>query len=116
MSKRYKIHNEKYSFAQKLVTGTLRIMGKPFSTEKLIKMFDRAMRKYENKDTNSIFPATFPLMFLKFFKAQWYRSSTDGLIRDHHFPIPEGYHDELTKMFGDYMQPPKDKSIYITHL
>lgn len=116
MSKRYKVHKEKYSFAQKVVTGVCMFMGRFFSHEKIFKMWNKSMTKYSGKKTGWVIPANFPLQFISFFKYEWYETAAEGELRGRKFPIPVGYHPEMTQIYGDYMKPPKDRSIYNTHI
>ena len=116
MSKRYKVHKEKYSFAQKLITGTCMLIGRFFSHKKLFKMWHKAMEKYNGCKREYVIPASFPLQFVDFFKYEWYESTAEGELRGRKFPIPVGYDPEMTQIYGEYMKPPKDKSIYITHM
>ena len=116
MSKRYKVHKEGYSFAQKIVTGVCIFMGKFFSHEKLFKMWHKAMEKYSGKSAEWVLPANFPLQYVDIFKREWYETAAEGELRGRKFPIPVGYDAELTHIYGDYMKPPKDRSIYKTHL
>ncbi len=116
MSKRYSVDKSKYSFAQRLMTGTCMLMGKCMSHEKIFKKWNKSMRKYEGKSTGWVIAANFPIPFLDFYKYEWYNSAAEGEIRGRKFPIPVGYDAELTQIYGEYMKPPKDRSIYVTHL
>ncbi len=116
MSKRYKVHKEKYSLVQKIVTGVCILMGKPFSTERLFKKWNKSMRKYENKKCEYVIPANYPLWMISYFKYEWFESCTEGELRGKKFPIPIGYDAEMTQIYGEYMKPPKDRSIYTTHM
>ena len=116
MSKRYKLHREGYSLSQKVVTSVSVTLGKMFSLEKIFKMWKKSMGKYNGKKTEYVIPANFPLPFIDFFKREWYETAADGELRGRKFPIPVGYDAEMTQIYGDYMKPPKDKSIYTTHL
>ncbi len=115
MSKRYKLHKEKYSFTEKVVAGTCMFFGKFMSLENIFKKWNKTITKHKDKKCEWVIPASFALMFLDFFKYEWYESTVEGELRGRKFPIPVGYHEELTQIYGDYMQPPKDKSIYISH-
>ncbi len=116
MSKRYKVHNDGYSFAQKLTSGVCMTLGKLYSHEKIFKKWNKAMRKYEGRKTNTLFPANYLLRDLGFFKREWYENTAEGELRGRKFPIPAGYDPEMTKIYGDYMKPPKDRSIYVSHI
>lgn len=116
MSKRYKVNREKYSAAQKLVTGVCMALGKPYSHEKIFKKWHKLTEKYNGKRTEYVIAPTFPLPFVDFYKREWYDTVAEGELRGRKFPIPGGYHAEMTQIYGDYMKPPKDKSIYVSHM
>lgn len=116
MSKRYKKHSEKYTFVQKVVIGVCMFMGKFVSYKSLFKKWNRFSTKHNGKDSEWVIVTNFPLQYLGFYKREWYESAAYGEIRGRKFPIPAGYDAELTQLYGDYMKPPKDRSIYITHL
>ena len=79
-------------------------------------MWHKAMEKYNGRKREYVIPASFPLQFVDFFKYEWYESTAEGELRGRKFPIPVGYDPEMTQIYGEYMKPPKDKSIYITHM
>lgn len=117
MSKRYKVDMSGYSFMQKLESRVCMLMGKFYSTEKILKKHEKAMTKYSSLTDNKYrFPGNYLLRELGFFNEEWYADTVYMPIRDHDFPMPIGYDGELTKMYGDYMHPPKDRSIYKTHI
>ena len=115
MSKRYKVHKEKYTLSQKLVTSVCITVGKLYSQEKLFKMWHRSMEKYNGKKCEYVIIANYPLMYMGIFRYEWYVSVAEGELRGRKFPIPVGYDPELTAIYGEYMKPPKDRSIYISH-
>ena len=116
MSKRYKNYREKYTLTQKIVTSVCMFMGRFVSHKGIFKKWNRAMTKYSKKNTDWVLPANFPLQYMGFYRREWYESMAYGEIRGRKFPIPVGYDAELTAIYGEYMKPPKDKSIYKTHL
>ena len=91
-------------------------LGKLFSHKKIFKMWNKSMTKYKGKKTGWVIPANFPLQFVDFFKYEWYVTAAEGELRGRKFPIPVGYDPEMTQIYGEYMKPPKDRSIYNTHL
>jgi lipopolysaccharide cholinephosphotransferase len=116
MSKRFKVSKEKYSLSQKLMSSVCMLMGKPFKYETMLSMWDKSMRAYENRQTKWRFPANYLLRDLRFFKDECFSDVAYGEIRNRKFPIPVGYDEELTLLYGEYMKPPKDRSIYQTHI
>ena len=116
MSKRFKVYSENYTFAQKLTSGVCMLLGKLFKYETILSMWDKAMTKYASSDCEWLFPANYLLRDLGFFKYEWFSDVAQGEIRGRSFPIPQGFDAELTQIYGEYMKPPKDKSIYKTHI
>ena len=120
MSKRYKLHKEGYSFTQRVVSGVCMLLGKFFKLETIFKLQNKSMtkylKKYENKQVEYRFPSNDLLRDMMFFPDELFRDVAFGEIRGRKFPIPVGYDRELTMIYGDYMHPPKDPSIYKNHL
>ena len=117
MGHRAKRNTEKYSFMQKLQTGVLSAIGKLLPMSAINKMHRWLCGLYAGSDkqyamlTNDI-PVDLGIpidtVFLK--------ETVDMPFRDRKMPIIKEYDKQLTRMYGDYMQPPKDRSIYISHM
>lgn len=45
-----------------------------------------------------------------FLKAEWFSQTVDMPFEDMKLPCPINYHESLTKIYGDYMQVPDDKT------
>ena len=116
MSKRYKVNTDKYSFFQKISSGICITIGKLFSMEKILAIWNKCVNKYNNKKTNTRISAHDPLQTIKFYNEEWQTHAVYFPIRDREFPVQNGYHEALTHQYGDYMKPPKDRSIYINHM
>ena len=116
MSKRYAVHDEKYTLAQKLTSGVCRLMGKLFSTDTIFSMWNKAMTKYKDRDTEWLFPSNYLIRDLMSYPRDMFARTAEGELRGRKFPIPSEYDKELTILYGDYKNPPKDRSIYISHL
>ena len=120
MSKRFKVHDEGYSFAEKLVSKSCMLLGKFFKREKLLSMHAKSMtkymKKYSDKQVEYRIIANDRLVDLMAYPDEIYRETVDGELRGRKFPIPKGYDKELTMVYNDYMNPPKDRSAYVTHL
>ena len=116
MGHRYDLDYGKYTFLQKIAVGMMSLAGKLFPAKTLCRWFDRAMDRLDRKNADS------PWMFSNwvpgttFQRAEWYESAAEGELRGRKFPIPVGYDADLRTMYGDYMKPPEDRSIYIQHL
>ena len=116
MSKRYSVKGEKYTAAQKIAVGVLRLLGKPFSVAWFCRVHERLARRWENKPAAYRIGMNYPLIFLHWLPEKSYEGTVYLPLRDRKFPMPSGFDTELTIKYGDYMHPPRDKSIYITHV
>ena len=74
------------------------------------------IRYWAEKDTDWRFTANSMMRYLKVYPNDWYKDTAYGVIRGRKFPLAGGYDEELTFIYGDYMSPPADRSIYIRHL
>lgn len=115
MSKRYCIHDEKYTLLQKAQVTVLRFLGAPFSAKWLYRQWEHIVTKWANQTTGWRFPSTYSLPYQKFFPEKWYETTKMFPIRGRMFPVPGGYDGELRLLYGDYMTPPKDKGMYRSH-
>lgn len=118
MGHRYKVEMHKYSGIQKLEVKFLTAVGKYVSIERVWKNYYSTFLKYSGKKTEKMFCIN-DLVEGKhnhFYDSQFYVAEANGEIRERKFPIPIGYHEELSQMYGDYMTPVKDKTIYHVHL
>ena len=116
MGHRYAIDYQKYSLPMKIGASVLSLAGKLIPAKIVCEWFDRAMDRMNRKNANS------PLMYTNwaqcktYQKTKWFGSAAEGELRGRKFPIPVGYDEDLRTYYGDYMKPPKDRSIYIQHL
>lgn len=115
MSKRYKLRDEKYTLSQKLMSRTCILLGKPLKMEKILLMWNRHVTKYSGKETEYRISANYSLKNLLFFREEWYNETVYMKLRERELPLPNGYDGELSLMYGDYMKPPKDRSVFIKH-
>lgn len=115
MGKRYAVKSDRYTLSQKLAVAILRTLGRPFSMEWCWRQQQRIARRYEHRPAAYRFPANYPLSFLVFVPESAYTDTVFLPFRDRKLPMPSGYDTELSLIYGDYMHPPKDRSIYIQH-
>lgn len=117
MAHRYPEKKKDYPLMQKLQIAALTFMGKFVSVDFVLSRWWKIMlRRGGTNETNSRFPGNYLLRELQFFPEEWYKTTSYGMIRGRKFPIPGNYDGEMTAIYGDYHKPPKDKSIYVTHL
>ena len=116
MGHRPKIHNEKYTLLQKLQTGVLSTVGKCISMKKINSLYHWLEDLASAKEKKYCLLANDIPPFLRSgIETEWFRESVEAQFGDRTMPIPKGYHEYLTHIYGDYMQPPKDRSIYVSH-
>lgn len=116
MAHRYKIDFSKYSTVQKTESRILSTAGRLFKIETIFKMQKKLTMKYSNVNSAYRFTSTFSLKSLRFISENCYKTTVYMPIRDRKFPVCGGYDEELTVMYGDYMSPPKDTSVFVKHL
>ena len=116
MGHRYHLDYSKYTIAQKAAVGIMSLAGKLIPAKKICGWFGREMDRLERKEAKSadlysnwILGAVYP-------KYAWYQGAAEGELRGRKFPIPAGYDEDLKSIYGDYMKPPEDRSIYNQHL
>lgn len=116
MGHRYNVKKnfEKYSFVEKAAVSVLSTVGKPVSARWICRSFNRLIHRWDNANSEYRVVTNFPTMQIQ--RREWMDEAVEKPIRGRLFPVPKGYDAELTHMYGDYMTPPKDKSIYIQHL
>lgn len=117
MGHRPQIHYEKYSPLMKAQTFVLSSVGKLLSMETILRMYHGLSNRYDNKPhkyyavTNRI-----PKSHGKVQESAWVRESIEMSFEDRTCWVPKGYHEALTCVYGDYMKPPKDFSVYVKHM
>ena len=116
MSKRYSLDMKKYKGLQKLFVRVLTLMGKPVSIRWILRRWEKTVRRWEHKETNWRFCGSYSPDYSFFYPERCYRDTVRMDMHGRAFPLPTGYDEELTITYGDYMKPPEDKSIYITHV
>lgn len=117
MGHRAKIDYGKYTTLQKIQAGVLSTIGKCIPMKRIHALYGwlenltAAKGKKYCLLINDLMPYLKPGM-----KSEWFYQSVDFLFRNRMMPISKDYHDYLTFTYGDYMQPPKDRSIYVSHM
>ena len=107
---------DKYTLLQKIQVSILSGIGKLISLDKIHGMYIRILKKWEKSDVKYRMCSNYQLRNLRTSLASNYSSVAYGEIRGRKFPVPNGFDAELTELYGDYMKPPKDRSVYIQHL
>ena len=116
MAYRYKIDFSKYSLKEFVQVMLLSTFGKLIGSNQIYKSWWNLFNRYNIPNSKYRLPINYTLKNVKCFPSEWYEESSYGEIRGRKFPIPKGYTQELTYLYGDYLTPPKDRSIYNQHL
>ena len=114
MGHRFDIDYGKHSGAEKAAILMMSTIGKFIPAQTVYRHFFRVIEKYNRYQTDWEYRTWFAPESIQ--PLAWHKGITYGEIRGRKFPLSSGYHEELTQFFGDYMKPPKDRSIYIQHL
>ena len=117
MSRRYKRDTDGYSLIQKLGTGVLSAAGKMISLETIFQWYEKAMTRFSGKETGFryISCALLILRYQQIFPAEDFASEYPASFHGREFPLHAGTSDILTRIYGDYMTPPEDRSAFISH-
>ena len=113
LGRRYKLYWKDYKGIYKLYVFVLSTFGKMLKKRTIFNIFHKNAQKYKGTDSGLVWSRyyTFSYMDLTFDK-KWFTETTELPIRDYYFKAPKGYHEILTKIYGDYMQlPPKEKQV-----
>lgn len=116
MSKRYADTKDARSKRSDLTDKVIRLIGKPFPMKWLIRRQEKLATQWNGRKTGWYFRSNLISEGERYYSADWYKTTEYMPIRGRLFPIAGGYHEELTMMYGDYMKPPKDRSLYKTHI
>ena len=116
MAYRPNVDYRKYSLLQLFQIGTLTLLGKAFSMKTILKLHRKISNLRDNPRQYAFCVDTIPRELGAPIKSAWQRKVIEKPFRDRSFPVPEGYHAKLTTYYGDYMKPPKNRSLYIQHM
>jgi len=117
MAHRCDKHLHKHSFIDSLKIGVLSFIGK---FQKLSKVFEKQKKLsvlYRGEDTGKYCVTNTLLKEIGLCYSTEYISETVELpLRGQMFLCPKGYHEILTKMYGDYMTPPSEEERVPIHV
>lgn len=115
-SKRYKLKEQKYTFAEKIFSKVCFSLGKHFSLDTLIDRYERNTLRYKNIKSNSLIRSNSVVYFIDCFNASYYEEVIYQPFHGGSAPLPKGYHAILSQMYGDYMTPSKNYKGFIKHV
>ncbi|MCR5502327.1 MAG: LicD family protein [Lachnospiraceae bacterium] len=118
LSKRYSFSYADYSPFSSIPVFFLRLIGKSISYDKICQMYEHAMTRFQDSETKwrYISNALLILKYQQFFPKDDFESTESVMFGNRSFPVNNGIHDELFRIYGNYMEPPADKGIYLTHM
>lgn len=115
MGHRHHLDRKKYSLIQWLPIAFLATIGKLFKTETLCKWW-MDLRRFPRDYIATDYQVLDTLADTRVVPASCYEGETQfATLRGREFPLPSGYHEILTRYYGDYMTPPQDFERYIKH-
>ena len=121
MSKRYHLDWSKYSRLEYFQVKVLILMGKPFSTKRMVKWYNHVATEVERSRRAGLTgqPALNSNSFIPKigveYEKDWFTKTVEGNFHGEHYPLPVGYHEYLSHRYGDYMKPSRQKGD-IVHL
>ena len=116
MGHRYKIKSEKYTLIQKMETKFLSMIGSKIKMETIIRWQEKLSQKKDLKSTKYCIITNDQPRYLDLpYEINWFRETIYIPFRDREFPVPIGYDEKLTLVYGNYMVPIKNPDEYIQH-
>ncbi len=107
MAHRYDKHAHSHGFVDKMKILVLTTIGRFQSLEKIFAKQEKLSTSYKNENTNTYCVSNTILKEIHLcYPKEWIKDTVKLPIRDTLFSCPSGYHDILTRMYGDYMTPP----------
>ena len=106
-----------YSKIQKIGMSVLSNIGKHISLKTIFKWYYSFSKKFNRTNNEYCTVSNYlSVLGLRQYRSDWFSETEDMPFEDTVFPVFKRYDDILAFQYGDYMKPPKDKSIYKTHL
>lgn len=115
MSKRYRIDRSSYSFLEKIQSTICMFMGRPFSLKQLHRMYKRVLTKSADNNSRFLVRGNSILKYIGFYRKEYYADRVMLDFNGKKFPLPSGYDNILTMLYGDYMTPARNYDGYILH-
>ena len=116
MQFRYSLDYSKYTIMQKILLKTLSHFKKVIDSSKICKSFYKHISKHNSKNTYYRMTSNYTLNHIDILPEDWYNEKAKGRIRDYEVNIPAEYDKVLSRAYGDYMNPPKDREAFVKHL
>lgn len=108
----------KYTLPEKIVSGILGGIGKHIPMSKIHqmqhKLYDSKCKQRDKYNFCKICNDLPKYFFLKY-QTEWFADTVRVPFRDRMLPVQSGYHEKLTLQYGNYMEPPKDRSEFVQH-
>jgi phosphorylcholine metabolism protein LicD len=99
---------------QTLVLG---FVGRFMKLEKILKKQEKTSTRFRNCNSSKYCITNFPIRSLKHrYDAKDFDESVRLELHGDKFNCPKGYHNILTKYYGDYMTPPKKEDRVAIHI
>lgn len=114
MGHRFLLKKEKYTFMQKAQVNVLVFIGSRMKMEHILK-WQEALGLSRNQSKYCI-RSNYILKYIGIpFKSCWLEETIYLPFKDREFPAIKEYDKALTAMYGNYMEPPKDRNDYNVH-
>lgn len=111
MSRRYCLHYEEHTPLERCQMFLLSHIGRLFSMRSLYRIYHWINHRMDGKAAvQRIYCNGLVAELHRHYQNSWYQESAEARIREHSFPVPADWDAVLTKMYGDYMTPPAQKS------
>ncbi len=113
---RYKTENKKQPFLMSAALGAAQMIGKCIPMRQILKWQENMYKKCDSTPTKySVLLNEIPDKMGAPFESTGLQTYKRVDFRDRTMPIATGAHEMLTKLYGDYMTPVRDRSQYVVH-
>ncbi len=116
MGHRRKLDYRRYSPAQRAGVAVLSTAGKLLPMSLLVRLQDRFARSARRKETERVYYSNYQPDYLHVTLERELTQRTVSLpFEDTELSAPAGWHEILTRVYGDYMQPPSEEDRRPSH-
>ena len=116
MAWRYRLNFRKYSGLEKAEIKVLTALGKMVRMKTIRRLYDAVSTMYNRKPGSKLFISDSEIQFMdNLYDRKVFDHSVTACIKDYLFPVPSGYHDFLTALYGNYMVRPPEAQRKLGH-
>ena len=116
MTKRYRLDMDKYALPDKLKVGILSLIGRSMSMRDIFNKQESLSVRYNGIETKRLYYSNYQPDYLHItVERPWISDVIELEFEGHRLMAPSGWHELLTKVYGDYMQLPAEENRVPSH-